>query len=443
MSTSEDTTTHMIDDTVIDNNERNNMGKKGQKGKQGNNENNGDKKMSPFEKLLSFFNKRRSFILCICILLIIILVFVVVLPAVSCRVSVGWKVVLDVLLALIPSIIAGLIVAMYIDTPGIIHSFREMLINTLASEDYLDEQDSKKLEKIRQKVVALLHKDSSRVPLSFLELDNELCRLIDSPYYEYFNESIVVSKKNEYDALIDERFRNDETAKVSGSFFKKDVQIEFRIKNPKKLKPEETVMASIGITKFMDLPKECKMEACYVFKSFEVTIDNEETYDITPVLWIQRCKSSTGRVSDPNTMTYDTVARLCMQNNKPLDSTAIKTFNNINNKTKYDSSNYDTNSELEVSFKDCVQVRICYSQIYPAADSHYTRRLKYAACSYMLSYTCLDNYVLHGQVLGTLIKQSDMSIMKNNVNNITLLCRNWLLPKNGAFVVMDDVINKQ
>ena len=108
----------------------------------------------------------------------------------------------------------------------------------------------------------------------------------------------------------------------------------------------------------------------------------------------------------------------------------------------YKNTPEDTKNNVSVHFKNNVRVTFIYSQICPIADSHYTRRIKYSAMNYSLNYSCHDDYALHGQIIGTLIKQSDMSIIKNGANNLSLICRNWLLPKNGAFIVMDDIINK-
>ena len=322
-------------------------------------------------------------------------------------------------------------------TQGFAHEPTE----ALASNDYLEELPNEKLEILRRKIVGLLHKDSSRVPSSFLQLDDELCKLIDSPYYEYLNESIVVGKKKKYDEILKEDGLNQKIEnEISGDFFKKDVLIEFQIKNPA---PQESpAEAVIGLSKFMDLPTACTLEHCYVFKSFELTIDDGESYDLRDALVIERCQVSPGRVgSDPNTMTYNTIVRMRLNNEElKLNEDSIK---NLEKKgIRYDIKPLDTKNDVVARFKDNIRVRITYSQICPAADSHYTRRLKYSAKNYMISYTCQNEYVLHGQIIGTLIKQSDMSIIKNNDNNLTLICRNWLLPKNGAFIVMDDVVNK-
>ena len=375
----------------------------------------------------------------------LLLLIAVIINKVFCCIPLWLDILLSLLIALSASGVAGLLVAILVDTPQLVRNFKGMLTTALASNDYLEELPGEKLEVLRKKIVGLLHKDSSRVPPSFLQLDDELCRLIDSPYYEYLTESIVVGCKKKYaDILKEDSVENDENKPIPGDFFKKDVLVEFQIKNPG---PENSYIdAVIGLSKYMDLPMDCKLEQSYRFKSFEVTIDDGETYDIHDALLIERCQVSPGRVgSDPNTMTYDTIVRMSLNgdpDNKITEDT-VKSIIDKGGKIKYETSSSDTKKDLVAHFKNNVRVRISYSQICPTADSHYTRRVKYSTKNYMLSYTCQNDYVLHGQILGTLIKQSDMSIIKNNDNNLTLICRNWLLPKNGAFIVMDDVVNNK
>lgn len=374
-----------------------------------------------------------------------VLILAVIVTKVFCCIPIWLDIVLSLLIALSASGVAGLLVAILVDTPQLVRNFKGMLTTALASNDYLEELPGNKLEVLRKKIVGLLHKDSSRVPPSFLQLDDELCQLIDSPYYEFLTENIVVGRKQKYDAILKEDgIEEESSASVSGDFFKKDVFVEFQIKNPG---PENSyINAVIGLSKYMDLPKTCKLEQSYRFKSFEVTIDDGETYDIRDALLIERCQVSPGRVgSDPNTMTYDTIVRMSLNSktDNMLTEDTIKSVIVKDGKVKYDTMPSDTKNDLVARFRDNVRVRISYSQICPTADSHYTRRVKYSTKNYMLSYTCQNDYVLHGQILGTLIKQSDMSIIKNNDNNLTLICRNWLLPKNGAFIVMDDVVNNK
>ena len=371
-----------------------------------------------------------------CIVFLLLLLSVTVKNVCTCLPT--WLlIVLDIIVALGASGIAGLLVAMLVDTPQLVTGFKKTLTQALASNDYLENLPNEKLEALRRKIVGLIHKDSMNVPPSFLQLDDDLCGFIDAPYYEYFEESIVVGKKKLYGEILKEDgVEESKIPTVTGDFFKKDVQIDYQIKNPS----QNPIFAFIGLSKSLDLPLNCNLENSYVFKSFEVTIDDGETYDIRNALMIDRCRVLPGRVgSDPNTMTYDTVVRMSIRNGIELNSEAIRHLD-VEEGIHYDCYEFDTKKDVKVSFCDNVRVRIRYSQIFPIADSHYTRRLKYSAKGYMLSYTCQDDYVLHGQILGTLIKQSDMSIIKNNDNSITLICRNWLLPKNGAFIVMDDKV---
>ena len=109
-------------------------------------------------------------------------------------------------------------------------------------------------------------------------------------------------------------------------------------------------------------------------------------------------------------------------------------------KLNYQKADSESGVELVAQFSKRVCVKIKYKQICPWSDSHYTRRLKYPAQTYMISYYCEDNLLLHGQVLGTLINQPDISVIQSCDNSLIMSCRNWLLPMNGAFIVMDDKV---
>jgi len=348
------------------------------------------------------------------------------------------EIVLNIIMALTASGIAGLLVALLVDMPQLVRNFQDTLTNALGSNEYLEELPKEKLDVLRAQTVHALHKKSPRVPSSFLQLDDELCGLISAPYYDYLNESIVVGHKGKYADLLKLDGENQpEVSAVEGDFLKKDVLLEYSIKNPGQGTDAE---AKIGLRKYLDLPEGCDIESSYVFKFFEVTIDDDETHDICQALIVERCKVLSGRVgSDPNTMTYDTIVRTSIRNDIILDKESIKKLE-IAKGVEYTNKDIDSKHDITVRFKDSVRVRVAYKQIFPVADSHYTRRLKYSAKHYMLSYTCEDEFKLHGQIIGTLIKQSDMSIIKNNDNNLTMICRSWLLPKNGAFIVMDDIV---
>ena len=93
---------------------------------------------------------------------------------------------------------------------------------------------------------------------------------------------------------------------------------------------------------------------------------------------------------------------------------------------------------LFVKFNKCVKVTFVSTKLIPVVDRHYTKRLKYAAGSYSLIYTCEDDNVkLVGQLFGTLVDHSNMSIrVSPNEKVLTIETSDWLLPRNGAVVVM-------
>ena len=90
---------------------------------------------------------------------------------------------------------------------------------------------------------------------------------------------------------------------------------------------------------------------------------------------------------------------------------------------------------LKVSFKKQVSVIIKYKQFLDIEDNHYTRRLRYPAQSYRLDYNCSQGTRLLGQLFGTLVDQSKVSInISKDKNMLSVESHDWLLPKSGAFV---------
>ena len=174
----------------------------------------------------------------------------------------GVKIFFEIIMALSSSGLAGLLVAILVDTPQIISNFKKTLTDALASNDYLKELPNDKLEVLRRKIVGLMHKDRSRVPVSFLQLDDDLCGLIDAPYYEYMYENIVCSAKTDFYPLLENGELADKPLLgLDGKFFKKDVQLEFQIKNPDM---GRSVVAIIGMNKYMDLPNNCDLEMAFL-----------------------------------------------------------------------------------------------------------------------------------------------------------------------------------
>ena len=75
----------------------------------------------------------------------------------------------------------------------------------------------------------------------------------------------------------------------------------------------------------------------------------------------------------------------------------------------------------------------------PVDDICYTKRLRYPVKYFHLDYILneqIKNFRLTGQLLGTLIDQNDIYIeISDDKKHVCMRTHNWLLPKNGAFIV--------
>ena len=373
---------------------------------------------------------------------LLILISINAISNIPCVAScVWWNTFYGILNSLAISALAGFAVALLVDTPELVRTFGETIKDVMGSDDYLNNLSPDKLKGIRNKASHILHSGDGKMPETFASLDEKLSELIGKPYYGFLNESIICHEKSSYFDIVKKMDENyDEKEPVSGIFFQKDVCIEYSIVNPQGAPKAE---ADIGLCKYLDLPDKCEFKYAFILEDFEVSIDGEDYIDISPNTQIVVCRKKNGahKSNDPNTMTYNSILRLRNHNTDCVnrDYSAKTIGNDI---PKYIETQSDSKAELLASFQNIVSVKIKYKQICPSSDSHYTRRLKYPAQTYMISYHTDDNMLLHGQIIGTLINQADVSITQSTDKDLIIVCRNWLLPMNGSFIVMDDKISE-
>ena len=79
-----------------------------------------------------------------------------------------------------------------------------------------------------------------------------------------------------------------------------------------------------------------------------------------------------------------------------------------------------------------------YDIYLPLEDNHFTNRLKYPAKSFRLDCLCDDddNVRFFGELLGTFTKISQVKTTHPKDNIMSIEALDWLLPRNGVFVVM-------
>jgi len=85
-----------------------------------------------------------------------------------------------------------------------------------------------------------------------------------------------------------------------------------------------------------------------------------------------------------------------------------------------------------------LKVEVDYEIYLPIEDNHFTNRLKYPAKSFRIDCICNDddNVRLYGELLGTFTENSKIKISHPNDNVISIEAFDWLLPRNGVFVIL-------
>ena len=104
----------------------------------------------------------------------------------------------------------------------------------------------------------------------------------------------------------------------------------------------------------------------------------------------------------------------------------------------------DLKSGIRVDFRDNLLVRLDYVIDVHVNDVCFTKRLQHPAKNFRLDYSCKDiEGHLFGQIFGTQLKQSEFSIKYQSENSISLEAFDWLLPDNGAIVVLNTANSAQ
>lgn len=354
------------------------------------------------------------------------------------------RIVLDILSGLVASVIAGAVVTLFTDIPSLINSFKGLMIHSFTTNSYLNALDRNQLRSVKQEVVKNLNKGKN-LPESLLQLDAKLGSTFDQAYYSYFNEIVCCHQKGDFQSvyakMIEEEDQCDHDVNTSAKddneeYVLKDIENEFEILNP----DNDESIVDIGLRKSLDLPKGRKMEEMFKLQEFVVKIDDSEPVDLSVKVETFQKKSVTR--SSPETMTYDSTLGMVVPNleDRYLTASNIANYKKKKDPIQFDNKEQDSPSEINVKFKNSIKVKLRFRLIVSTRDSHFTRRMRYSAQSFFIQYSSEDNVLIHGQVLGTLVSQDKVSILQsdNKRNFITIQCRDWLLPGNGIFIVLDD-----
>lgn len=336
------------------------------------------------------------------------------------------------------SVIVAAVMAFLVDIPGKMKEYQSYFVDLLSSNDYLKRLDEDDLMKLREKITWILHvKDIPSMPKGLIRLDNKLCDMLRQPYFK------------EYTQYNDVRKNNNQ--------FIKSIKTNYRAFNP--YREDHEVKMDIGLGIEMVVPEgDVFMDDLKLigFVKSNVTIghfsilvdDNEEEEDLIPKssFVVKRVGHSFMRDQDEeqDQQRKILVYLVSKKNSNPSVPASEKQPTDAPQNGSEIPIHIDQDT-LDVSFdfpfRDIIRVQLEYTLRVTDQDNLYTKRLRYPVKYFHLEYALKDmpKYKLDGQILGTMIDPLDYQInISKDKNRVTLKTNSWLLPRNGAVVVINN-----
>lgn len=313
------------------------------------------------------------------VLILILLIGIILLFIANCAISSQsfWK---DILSGISLSMMAGALIAYLIDIPSRLSDYKEAFVETLISDNYLKDMSSDELTNLRKKITEQLHKkDVPKMAKGLIDLDEQICKLLQNPYYEVYRQTIDCAPQT-----------------AEQNYFVKTVSIFYKLINPCVNIRKAHSNLSIANSVF-DVPD------CLEVIDFSVDVDNQGPKNIAGVI--------TNEITEVDTKTeYYTRKSVMKYNGK-------------------DGIMFDYNEKIEVNITYKIKIHI--------DDITFTKRLKYPVHNFILDYSTQNPDIkLQGQLLGTLIEQKNIRIEHRSPSHINIETLEWLLPQNGIYVVM-------
>lgn len=288
------------------------------------------------------------------------------------------------------SVTTAAILALVIDMPSRLREYEEAFVYALASNNYLKSLDELKLTRLRNDITIQLHKASAPyMAKGLIKIDQRICELLREPYYSRYRHSVKCR-------IID-----------NSDFIEKEHIIDYKLINPYGVNKDAT-----EFVRFTNLILKRENEDINnAFKELQIKciVDNGEEQDLSNQI------TTRSEAINSQREFYDTKVI--------IDSNVEK---RVGEKVG-----------IKITFKDNLIIHAQYKVQIHKKDICFTKRLQHPAKNFRLDYSCSnDDVKLYGQIFGTEIKQSDMSINYSRDNSISLETFDWLLPDNGAIVVM-------
>ena len=289
------------------------------------------------------------------------------------------------------SIIAGAILTYIIDIPSKLKEYETSFLNALSSNNYLKSLDESKLIQLRKDTTEQLHaKNAPFMATGLIDIDQRICDLLKQPYYTRYRQSVICSD-----------IAND------NDYIYKEHMIDYCLKNPYGKNKE--AVEYIGFSNLI-LKKSGDVNDFISHLKIEYKIDDNDKLEFAHNSYKIEETSLNNKVEF-----YDTKLMLCgISNDSQTESRGIK-----------------------VCFKKTLEVHMEYKIKVPKDDICFSKRMRHPVKNFRLDYSYTNDQIkLFGQIFGTELKQSDISIKYLADNIISLETFDWLLPDNGAIVVM-------
>ena len=299
----------------------------------------------------------------------------------------------DIIEGIAISCIAGLIITHAIDLRSKLKEYETSFLNALSSNNYVRQLSRVQLQQLRLDVTKALHYNNSpNISDGLIHLDNDICELLEKVYCIKYRQTTICSIDPDHNGMV-----------------RKKNEVEYVLVNPRMDEIEELIA-------FRNLYRKNKEDdkVDTYFLDFDISLFTKDDDKEDFIKIEEQDKQEFG----------------LMEGEKPNPD---KEFYNA---SVYYGCKQTGEEGRRVKFKNKLKVCITFTIITPADDICFTKRVKHPTCNFRLDYFFDSNDVrLYGQLFGTYIKQSEVSVVNISDNKISLETSEWLLPRDGAIVV--------
>lgn len=315
-----------------------------------------------------------------------------------------------IVLPICSSIIAGFCVSIVIDIRKNVANVQSLIVKSFTDYEFLKQLTEDEISELRKKALKQLHERKyPNMQEGLMSKEKEVFDALIKPYYSRYRETGVYKRKM--------KFKWGEGLEEERVLFRR-VNVEYTINSP--LSGDNLSSANLSMKKTLDIPKHVEKpkdaKEIFTIKHFLVSIDGKEAIDIKDDIDY--------KVSEQKSIDhyYNTVIELF-----------YKGHNNA-----FKSVDSQQNLGVFVDFNKSIDVHLIYDIFLPYNDMHFTSRLRYPAKSFRIDCFCEDDPDVHffGELLGTFTSSKQRKITHAQENMLSIEALDWLLTKNGVYVIM-------